>query len=144
MSFRERVTETAGMLLVALVIVGGAGSLIYVSQRHVRADQARALESVDRTARAVFDSVATAPPAPSEQAYREALKGHDAELRSFSAQNGRTAFTILMHRTAASGGEKQQHFRRCFAYTVLAAGAPSYHRVDCPEISPGETWKYIG
>jgi hypothetical protein len=144
MSFRDRVIETTGVLLVALLVIGGVGGLIYSTQRYVRADQARALQDVDTTARAVLDTVATTPPARSEQAYREALRSHGAELRSFTTEAGRTTFTILIHRTAVSGGEKQQHFRRCFAYAVVASGAPSYHRVDCPDISPGETWKYIG
>jgi hypothetical protein len=142
--FRTKVAEAAVMILGLVVVLGVCGAVIYFAGRNVQADQARALQEVDKTARAVFDDVAAAALAGSETAYREALRPHDAELTWFSAQGGQAEFTILIHKTAASGGEKLQHFRRCFTYTVPAAGTPSYRNVDCPPISPGESWKYIG
>ena len=138
-TLRQRVAETVVVILGLTMFVG----VMYLALRQVQDDQAGVLLEIDEAARAIFDDFAAAPEV-SEQAVREALRWRDAELKSFSTQDGRTEFTILMHRTAASGGEKLQHFRRCFTYTLPASGTPSYRKIDCPDISPGESWKYIG
>lgn len=144
MALGERTYTAIFVILGAILVLGVGGSVVHLSTQYVRADQARALREIDRSAARLLDGLSTDPPAASEQAYREAVHRREGELTSFSARDGRVEFTVLFHRTAASGGEKLQHFRRCFSYTLPGAGPPSYVPVECPDIRLRESWKYVG